>query len=94
MTEIDGSLLRGARYCAVRSLDTMKVNRGCYRNGDKTDESGWMESWRWMKRRGKWEIGFHGRCSFAIRLDLDAGHRDERIVQVLGVVLELHRLLS
>ena len=30
MTEIDGSLLCGARYCMCCSLATMKVNRGCH----------------------------------------------------------------
>ena len=55
MTEIDGSLLRGARYCVCCSLATMKVNRGCHdiEAEDKMDErrdeahgDGWNVGWK------------------------------------------------
>lgn len=60
MTEIDGSLLRGARYCVCCSLAAMKVNRGCHdiEAGNKMDERGGMKPWRWMKRWWKSETAF------------------------------------
>lgn len=53
MTEIDGSLLRGARYCVCCSLAAMKVNRGYdIEPRNKTDESvGMKKTRRWMNRR-------------------------------------------
>ena len=50
MTEIDGSLLRGARYCVCCSLAAMKVNRGYdIEPRNKTDESvGMKKTRRWM----------------------------------------------
>lgn len=52
MTEIDGSLLCGARYCMCCSLATMKVNRGCHdieAVGIKWMKGGTKLARRWME---------------------------------------------